>query len=270
MDEDTTTRFNLGADAWADYNQRPLGCIRREVTWHNLAPYLPGVAGSDRAPRMLDAGGGTGELALRLVEQGYRVWLLEPAPAMLDRARQAARDLPDEARARLTCCQMAVEDAPRAFDPGFFDAITCHTLIEFLPDPPLTLHALTGLLGDGGMLSVSFANRHTLVLRQVWSQLDPAGALLNLDDSTFCASLFELPGRAYTAKEVSGWLADLGLAEIATCGVRVFADYLPRERLDDIDFFDALLRLELAVAVRTPYNLLGRYVHLLAHKSAEP
>lgn len=271
MDETTQARFDAGAEAWAGYNQQPLGRIRREVTWHNLAPHLPSmspctIAKAGHSPRVLDAGGGSGGLALRLVRDGYSVWLLDYARAMLDQARQAAQDLPQEARARLNLCPMSANDVARAFAPGFFDAVTCHTLIEYLPDPRSTLCALTSLLSEGGVLSVSFVNHHAQVLRRVWSQVDPAGALVGLEDGTFCATLFGVPGVAYTAEEVTAWLADLGLTVTATYGVRVFADYVPGERLDDPDFFDALLRLELAAATRAPYKLLARYVQVVAQR----
>lgn len=269
MGKDIRARFDAGAGAWADYNQRPLGRIRCQVTWHNLAHYLPAITDPEHPPCVLDAGGGSGELALWLAQCGFRVWLLDYAPAMLNQARQAAQALPSAARERLTFCQLAVEDGPQSFAPGFFHAIACHTLIEYLPEPRHTLGILADLLHEGGMLSVSFVNHHAGVLRQVWSRADPAGALTSLENGTFCATLFDVPGVAYTTEEVTGWLADLGLAATATCGVRVFADYVPSQRLDDVDFFEDLLRLELAVAARPPYNRLARYVHLIAHKTME-
>jgi S-adenosylmethionine-dependent methyltransferase len=262
----TAKRFDAGADAWAAYNQTPLGRIRSEVTWHNLSPHLPELITPEQPPRVLEAGGGTGELALRLVRAGYRVWLLDYAETMLARAQEAATSLPDQVRARLTFCPLDIDHAPQAFSPQFFDAITCHTLIEYLPDPQSTLGTLTALLGDGGRLSVSFVNRHAQVLRQVWSRADPVGALASLDDGTFCATLFDVPGMAHTAAEVSAWLADLSLEVTATYGVRAFADFVPSDRLGNPAFFEALLRLELAVANRLPYNLVARYAQVIARK----
>jgi len=266
---DARARFDAGAEAWTRYNQKPLGRIRREVTWHNLAPYLPDVASAQEPPRLLDAGGGSGELALRLAQRGYRVWLLDYAPAMLEQARHAAQALSDEVQARLTFSLMPISESPEAFAPGFFDAILCHTLIEYLPEPRDALRALASLLREGGLLSVSFVNRHAEVLRQVWSRGDPAGALTKLEGGAFCASLFDLSGMAYTAEEVSGWLADIGLTLTKSLGVRVFADYVQHDRLDEPEFFDALLRLEMAAASKSPYHLLARYAQLLAHKNVE-
>jgi S-adenosylmethionine-dependent methyltransferase len=264
MSADSKLRFNSGAEAWADYNQQPLGRIRQEVTWHNLAPCLSAVTDPDHAPRVLDVGGGSGELALYMARRGYSVWLSDYAPAMLDQARQAARELPADVRARLTFCPMSVEETSEAFAPHSFHAITCHTLIEFLPEPRVSLRALVNLLRGGGLLSVSFVNQRAEVLRQIWSKTDPQGALEGLEKGSFCANLFGVSGVAYTAEEVSTWLRDLGLGIDGFYGIRVFADYVPRERLAEPEFFDALLKLEKAIATRHPYNELARYVQLVA------
>jgi len=269
MKEGPQVRFNAGARAWAEYNQAPLGRIRHEVTWQNLVPHLPDITNPDDPPRVLDAGGGSGELALELVQRGYCVWLLDSASAMLDQARHAAQSLPRPIYERLCFCEMAIDQAPQAFTPGFFDVVACHTLVEYLPDPQATFRSLASLLRDGGLLSVSFVNRHAQVLREIWSRVDPVGALTKLESGSFRANLFEIEGVAFDAEQVGDWLAELGLDVVSACGVRVFADYVPPERLNDVEFFDALLRLELAAAARSPYRLIGRYVHLLAHKNVE-
>lgn len=270
MSDESRARFDAGAEAWANYNQEPMGRIRRAVTWHNLEPYLPEITGTDNAPRVLDAGGGSGELALKLALRGYRVWLLDYAPAMLDQARLAAERLPAEVQARLTFCLAAADSAGDAFGAGFFDAIACHTLIEYLPAPQDTLRTLVGVLREGGLLSLSFVNHHAEVLRRIWSRGDPVGALTSLETGAFCAKLFDVAGRAYTSKEIATWLTGMGLEVTAEYGVRAFADFVPRQRLDEPEFFEAMVRLEKAVAHRPPYSLQARYVHLLAHRKMEP
>jgi S-adenosylmethionine-dependent methyltransferase len=266
MPDSTQARFDQGALAWTAYNQEPLGHIRREVTWRCLAPHLPPVTDRLLPPRVLDLGGGSGELALRLAELGYRTWLVDYALAMLDQARLAAQELPAEARARLELCAMPADEVPQAFAPGTFDAILCHTLIEYLPDPPATLAKLAPLLRERGLLSLSFVNRHAEVLRQVWSRQDLVGARVTLETGAFEAKLFGVSGTAYTTEEVAGWVAGLDLAVTATYGIRIFADYLPRTRLADPEFFADLLRLEADMAGQAPYLSLARYVHLLARQ----
>jgi S-adenosylmethionine-dependent methyltransferase len=266
MTGDTRDRFDAGADAWAEYNRQPRGHIRAKVTWRNLLPHLPPLPARGDPPRVLDAGGGSGELALQLVARGYRVWLLDFAPGMLEQARRAAQQLPPEVRNRLTCRLGLAEEAGAGFAAGSFDAITCHTLVEYVAEPQALLRELVPLLAPGGLLSLSFVNRHAEVLRQVWSRGDPAGALARLAGEGFCARLFDVQGRAYTAGEATGWLEDLGLTVAATYGVRVFADQVPAEQLEDPHFLEALLRLECAVAGRSPYRDIARYVQLIACK----
>lgn len=206
---------------------------------------------------------------MQLLERGYAVWLLDYAPAMLGHAEQAAQTLPGDARGRLTLCLLPVDEAARSFAPGFFDAIACHTVLEYLPEPRETLGGLVSLLREGGLLSLSFVNCHAEVLRQVWSRGDPAGALAKLENHSFCAGLFGIDGQAYDAGEVSGWLEELGLVVTATRGVRCVADYVPGECLEDAECLEVLLALEKEVANRLPTSLIARYVHLLANKPVE-
>ncbi len=268
MCNETMEQFDQGAEAWVDYNQQPMGRIRRAVTWHNLSRHLPHISDPDQPPFILDVGGGSGELALQLVQQGYQVCLVDYASSMLDQARLAARALPGGAAELLTLCHMPAEDLPQAFSPSTFDGIACHTLIEYLPDPRATLHALSKLLRDDGILSVSFVNRHAAVLRRIWSEVDPGTALAELEaGGGFCANLFDLHGQAYSSHLVRDWLESSGLTVAATYGVRIFADFLPRERLEDSDFFEALLRLEREASSRDPYKKIARYTHLVARKA---
>lgn len=268
MVDNAQASFDQGAEAWSQYNQRPLGRIRRAVTWHNLALHLPHVGHRGEGPRVLDAGAGSGELAFELAQRGYRVWLLDYAPAMLDQARKAARALPKEVSDRLTYCQSPVQGVSQQFGPGFFDVVACHTLIEYVPQPRDVLLELGHVLGDGGLLSVSFVNHHAGVLRQIWSRHDPAAALSALESGEFCASLFGLPGRAYRAKEVSAWLSEIGMSVRAGYGVRCFSDHVPTERLDDGEFVKALLQLERHASSHSPYKQIARYIQLIATKNA--
>lgn len=262
-------RFDAGAAAWYSYNLGPLGSLRQELTWQNLLPHLPDTT-ADKPIRVLDAGGGSGELALRFVQHHYDVWLLDYSPSMLRLADEAARSLGLGHRSNLTLCAMAVEDAVETFEPGFFDVITCHTLIEYLADPRRTLHMLGSLLHARGLMSVSFVNRHAQVLRQIWSHGDPSAAQATLEDGEFCASLFDVQGKSFVAEEVSAWLTGSGFSVAATQGVRVFADFVPKARLKEPEFLAALLRLEMAAAVRHPYSQLARYIHIIAIKQPRP
>jgi hypothetical protein len=53
---------------------------------------------------------------------------------------------------------------------------------------------------------------------------------------------------------------------VAEYGVRIFADYLPAEKLDNPEFFARLLELETAAGTLHPYRLIARYTQLLGRK----
>jgi S-adenosylmethionine-dependent methyltransferase len=265
--QDIAAAFDRGAREWAGYHHTPLGRIRHEVTWHNLASWLPTIADAAHPPCVLDAGGGSGEMAIQLVQHGYRVCLLDSAPGMVELARAAAEALPAAMSARLTCHTADVAQAGQEFGAASFEVILCHTMIEYVPEPVTALEQLVNLLRGGGVLSVSFVNRHAEVFRRVWQEADPAGALAALDRAAFHAALFRLDGVAFAGEDVETWLSRLGLRVTARCGVRVFADNVAREHLDHPGFFGDLLRLEKAVSDRPPYPSLARYSQLIAHKS---
>jgi hypothetical protein len=53
---------------------------------------------------------------------------------------------------------------------------------------------------------------------------------------------------------------------LAEYGIRIFADYLPPEKLADPEFFARLLELETVASILHPYKLIARYTQLLGRK----
>ena len=73
------------------------GYVRTYVMHQQLLEHLP----APPAP-VLDVGGGAGHQSFPLAQAGYDVTLLDPSPAMLDKARQRLQRLPGEAQRRVT------------------------------------------------------------------------------------------------------------------------------------------------------------------------
>src|SRR5581483_1311122 len=72
------------------------GIVRTHVLHQQLLEHLP----APPAP-VLDVGGGAGHQSFPLAQAGYDVTLLDPSPAMLDRARQRLQRLPAETQGRV-------------------------------------------------------------------------------------------------------------------------------------------------------------------------
>jgi S-adenosylmethionine-dependent methyltransferase len=242
----------------------PLGRLRQELTLRYLGQHL---ASLPRSLKVLDAGGGTGSYALPLAEQGHWVCLLDFSAEMLAIAQQKAEQLDPSLLRRMDFCHAPVEEIPRLFPPDHFDLILCHTLLEYVSEPWEILRSLTTMLRPGGLISLLFVNPYADPLRWALTRGDLEKARLALCEQVSSADLFGLPRRTFTAETVQETMNQVRVEMVAEHGVRIFADYLPAEKLADPEFFACLLDLEMAAGSLHPYRLIARYTHLLGRKS---
>jgi S-adenosylmethionine-dependent methyltransferase len=250
--DDLRKAFDSKAQAWDDYTRTPLGRLRQELTLRYLSRHLPDPA---RAPLVLDAGGGTGGLAIALARRGFRVHLLDAAPAMLDIARSRARP-----RDPIEYHAAPVEAVDRLFAPAFFDVVVCHTLVEYVHDPAVTIQQLCHVLKTGGLLSLEYVNRHAEALCMALTKAQFGEARRAFDGATSQADLFGVPRRVFSQDQARTMLGAAGIEPIAEYGVRIFADYLAHEQwqTDETAYAD-LVALEDAASSRDPYRSIARY-----------
>jgi SAM-dependent methyltransferase len=186
---------------------------------------------------------------------------------MLAIARQKAQQLGPPVGERIDFCHASVVDVPGLFSAGHFDLVLCHTLLEYVLDPRETLDALAAVLRPGGLLSLLFANPHADPLRWAIARGDLEKARLALDEPISTADLFGLPRRTFTVEAMQEAMARAGIEVVARYGVRIFADYVPAEKLSDPEFFCRTLELEIAAGPLDPYRQIARYNQLLGRKS---
>src|SRR5574337_2005847 len=130
MDQPIASAFGEQALAYRDYLAGPSGRLRQEIAWRRVATLLERIWKTASVPRpILDAGCGTGELALRLAQIGHRVVLLDPAEEMLSLAQCQVKALRPPPAFPPQFLQGAVEEATGCFEEGRFDLILCHFLI---------------------------------------------------------------------------------------------------------------------------------------------
>jgi SAM-dependent methyltransferase len=201
---------------------------------------------------VVDAGGGTGQLAVALARHGYLVTVVDTSPAMLATCVQRAADEGGGIAGRVATVQGDAADLPGLLGPGGQDAAVCHDLLTHVEDRAALLASLAGVLAEGGVLSLGFANRDWLALR--------AG---RRGDHTSAQRLVEA-GEAMTLAEVEVELDKAGLALVAAYGVGVFAEAGD----DDLDRAERqrLVELERLVAGREPYRSSARTLHLVARR----
>ncbi|MFI6829102.1 class I SAM-dependent methyltransferase [Kribbella sp. NPDC050241] len=81
---------------------------------------------------VLDVGGGAGHQSFPLARAGYDVTLLDPSPAMLDKARQRLEGLPADAQRRVTFVEADGAHADEAVGGRRFEAVLCHGVLGYL------------------------------------------------------------------------------------------------------------------------------------------
>jgi S-adenosylmethionine-dependent methyltransferase len=200
---------------------------------------------------VVDAGGGTGQLAVALARRGYRVTVVDTSAAMLATCAQRAAD-EGEVAERVATVQGDAADLPDLLGEGGQDAAVCHDLLTRVEDRAALLAALAGVLAEGGVLSLGFANRDWLALRAA-RRGDHATALRLVEG-----------GDAMTLAEAEAELDKAGFELVTASGVGVFADAGD----DDLDKGElaALVELERLVAGREPYRSGARTLHLVARR----
>src|SRR5262245_8042849 len=105
---DSTTQpetFAAHLDSWHAWQQEPWGRMRYSVVWHVLEQHLPALGAG---LRILDVGGGDGQEALRLAQQGHHVTIVDYSAPMLAEATEAATRLGIEDH--ITCMRADATD----------------------------------------------------------------------------------------------------------------------------------------------------------------
>jgi S-adenosylmethionine-dependent methyltransferase len=236
---------------------------RTAVVWSALEPTL-GSGPLD----VLDIGGGTGGLAVRVGELGHRVTVVDPSPDALAALARRAREQDVEVAGR----QGDLSSLLDVVEPASADLVLCHGVLEVVDDPADALAILARVLRPDGMLSLLVAQRYAAVVaRAMAGHFQQALALLDPPTGSPRRPA-ESPGRSgrrYTRDELTGLVQQAGFVPDAVHGVRVFTDLVPGSLLDlEPGATAALVELEQAVATRPEYLPLATQLHLLAHRSS--
>lgn len=233
------------------------GSTRTAVVWAGLEPVL---ARGDSPCDVLDIGGGTGGLAVRVGALGHRVTVVDPSPDALAALDRRAR----EHDVAVTGRQGDLSSVLDVVEPDSADVVLCHGVLEMVDDPAAALAALARVVRPGGVLSLVVAQRHAAVVaRAMAGHFQQALAMLD-DGATAPAGR---SGRRYTLDEIAPLVAGAGFTVDTVHAVRVFTDLVPGSLLDlEPGATAALVELEQAVATRAEYLPLATQLHLLAHR----
>jgi SAM-dependent methyltransferase len=254
------------ADQFADEAYASVkGLVRTYVMHQQLLEHLPAPPAA-----VLDVGGGAGHQSFPLAAAGYDVTVLDPSPAMLDKARQRLQRLPGEARRRVRLLEADGEHADEAVNGRHFAAVLCHGVLGYLEQPEPLVDQLCRCAASGGIVSIMTGNAKAGAVRPALERRwDDALAAF---DSRREIGVLGVPGRADTVEELSELLRGRGVEPLRWYGVWLFVDWLEFSGVDldpsDAQQVAATAAVELEASRRDPYRQLSRVFHLVGRKGA--
>ncbi len=139
---------------------------------------LDAIVGAGTSLRVLDVGGGSGMFAVPLAQLGHEVIVVDPSADALATLRRRA----DTAGvgARVSGVQgdgdLLHEVLPPPNGQPGYDLALCHSVLEVVDDPAVTLREIAGALRPGGQVSIATANRAGAVLFRALSGHPRRGA----------------------------------------------------------------------------------------------
>ncbi len=263
----------MGEDIWASLVERfaddayasVKGYVRTYVMHHQLMAHLPPAPA-----RLLDVGAGAGHQSFPLAQAGYEVTLLDSSPAMLAKARERARRLPEDARRRVSFLAADGLRAEETVRGERFAGVLCHGVLGYVEQPEPFVDQLCRCVAPGGIVSIMTGNAKAAAVQPALERRW-ADALASFDTRTGIGVL-GLSGRADTVEEVGELLRGRGVVPEQWYGVWLFVDWLEfgGTKLDphDRDQVAATAEVELEAARRDPYRQLSRVFHLVGRRGS--
>ena len=231
---------------------------RTAAVWAALDPVIRG--GSPL--RVLDVGGGSGMFAVPLAQLGHEVTVVDPsADALATLARRAGTAAVGAGVRGVQGDGDLLHQVLPTLGDGGYDLVLCHSVLEVVDDPALTLREIAGALKPGAPVSVATVNRAGAVLTRALSG-HPVEALALLEDRDPAPRRARRPARRrFTPDDLLALVEAAGLQPGTWRGVSVVADLLDVASGADPE---AVRRLELALAGSSPYRDVAAGLHLLA------
>lgn len=240
------------------------GYVRTYVLHHQLLEHLPAAPAT-----VLDVGGGAGHQSFPLAQAGYEVTVLDPSPAMLDKAHERLQRLPVGVQQQVTLLQADGESADEAVQGRRFEAVLCHGVLGYLEKPDLLVDQVCRCAAPGGLVSIMTGNAKASAVRPALERRwDDALAAF---DSRVEVGVLGVQGRADTVEEIGELMERGEVAPVQWYGVWLFVDWLEFSGVEldpnDTEQVSATAAVELEASRRDPYRQLSRVFHLMGRKA---
>jgi len=252
--------------------ERSRSTLRTAVVWDALHAALQAhhQAVGQRPLRVVDLGGGTGGLAVRIAQLGHVVTVVDPSPDALASLERRAAEV--ELSLPLRGVLGDAASLPDVVEADI-DVVVCHGVLEVVDEPAQALQSAAAVLEPAGLLSVLSAQTSGAVLtRALTGHLAEARTLLDQSAGDSTATLpvaTGSPPRRFTRAELDALLTAAGFTVSEVRGIRVFVDHISSAVVDsDPAAAEALGALEMAAATHPDFMAVATQLHLLATRSS--
>ncbi len=255
-------------DAWAPLVERFVdghyGSLRGQVRTHVIQEHLRQHLG-DPPQCVADVGGGAGNQSIPLARDGHEVTIVDPSPAMLERASARLTSETEPVASRVRLVEATGEDAPDILGSAVFDAVLCHGVLMYLDDPEPLVDSLCRLVAPGGIVSIVAKNVEVMAMRPA-HEGDWAAAIAAFDSDRQVNGL-GIDTRGDRVDHLSSLIARRGVDPVTWYGVRLFTEGWTSER-PATDQEALVLEAELTASQRDPYRQLSRLFHLIGRRAS--
>jgi S-adenosylmethionine-dependent methyltransferase len=253
--------FAAGEEKW----RARLGTLRQVIRQDMVSRQLAGHLADRPGRRILDIGCGQGSQVLMLARRGHLVTGLDSSATLLSDLGGSLRGEPPEVRDRVRLVRGDALRAAELFDREGFDAVLCHGVLMYLPDPDPLLAAIAAVIVPGGLVSLLVRNGDALAMRPGLSG-DWLAAEAAFDGDSYLNRI-GVQARADRLSDLTAALAGRQLAVQAWYGVRIFTDQAYDDApLPDDSQLALILRCEERAGRTDPYRAVAALLHVIAQR----
>lgn len=236
------------------------GLVRLSVLKHDMLMAIPEIK-SGTSLKILDAGGGMGQIARWLAEMGHQVLLTDMSEQMLEIARKEnhANKLED----RIELIHSSIQELPQKIAGQKFNLVLAHGVIEWMEKPEEALGILGSMLTDDGVFSLLFFNRDKLIMKwAINGQFDNArtGAASTKRKLT--------PHSPLTVNDLVLTFSENNLEISSKAGIRIFYGFFSR-MMRDYHANQQTIELEKQYCRTEPFASLGEHTHLVLRRRTQ-
>jgi S-adenosylmethionine-dependent methyltransferase len=226
------------------------GQLRHELLMHYLVKYLDFPLSQSR---VLDAGGGTGEMSKEMLQLGCEVTLTDISADSLQLAKSKCN--------QHSALHIVKGDILSLPEEPLYDVVICHAVLEWLSDPYPVIEKLLRLTAPGGHVSLSFFNKDAQRFGNLlYGNFDYVEQGMKVKKKVRLSPNYPLYPR-----DVLAYLHTQPVEIVSLAGLRCFHDYL-HNRSMQTSHYEQLKQAEIDYGSCEPFMWLGKYFHIMVKK----